>query len=90
MARRPGHCCILSFLDILDANRTEASRNASDAGTVADLDLQHDAFPGTQMTAMISHADTLIGCGASRLEVNVEDGQVIVSGAQPATREEQR
>lgn len=29
------------------------------------------------MTAMISHADTLIGCGAFRLEVNAEDGQVI-------------
>jgi len=42
------------------------------------------------MTAMLSHADTLISCGAFHLDVNAEDGQVIVSGVQPATREEQR
>lgn len=66
----------------LDATRTEATRNGSDAVTVADLDLQHGAFLGTRMTAMLSHTDTLICCGAFHLEVKPEDSQAIVSGGQ--------
>lgn len=47
----------------------EASGNGSDAGTVADLDLQHGTLFGTQMTVLLSHADTLRDCGALHLEV---------------------
>ncbi|MCR8716167.1 hypothetical protein, partial [Stenotrophomonas indicatrix] len=39
------------------------------AGTVADLDLQHGTLFGTQMTVLLSHADTLRDCGALHLEV---------------------
>ena len=60
---------------------TEALGDGSDTGAVADLNLQHGTFLGTQMAVILSHAGTLRDCRVLYVEVESKQASGFILNA---------
>lgn len=60
-----------------ESTATDTAGNGANAGTAADLDVQHGTLLGTQMTVVLSHAGTPSDCVVLHLEVESKVGEVL-------------